>query len=112
MSGPLSQSLFSEGCMVEYHFQELDDAARDDYKNVPPITMFVHKDLTPECLFKLCDADCAGRTSHTEFICHDEFAAFADQFGMMGAKARADESRYSRPGALVSVEGRGVRTCS
>ena len=54
----------------------------------------VLEDLTPECLFKLRDADCPGRTSHTEFICHDEFAAFADQFGMMGAKARADEKKH------------------
>ena len=61
------------------------------------LAMFVDKDLTPECLFKQCDADAEGRTSHTEVISHDDFAAMRDQFGLLGAKAeqkaKADEKK-------------------
>ena len=83
--------------MVMYHEEELALAATDGYQNMKRLTMFVHKDLTPECLFKQCDADAEGRTSHTEVISHDEFAAMRDQFGLLGAKAeqkaKADEKK-------------------
>ena len=35
-----------------------------------------------------------GRTSQTEVICHNEFAAMAMQFGMTGAKTKADEKKH------------------
>ena len=83
-----------EKWIVLYHEEELALAATNDYQNMKRLTMFVHKDLTPECLFKQCEADADGRTSHTEVICHDEFAAMAEQFGMSGAKSKADEKKH------------------
>jgi len=38
-----------------------------------------------------------GRTSHTEVICHNEFAPMAMQFGMTGAKTKADEKSPANP---------------
>ena len=83
-----------EKWIVLYHKEELALAATNDYQNMKRLTMFVHKDLTPECLFKQCEADADGRTSHTEVICHDVFAAMAEQFGMSGAKSKADEKKH------------------
>ena len=64
------------------------------YTNMPDLTGFVHKDVTPEFLFKQCDAYKTHRTSHTEFVCHDELAALAEQLGMMGDKFRACEKKH------------------
>ena len=80
--------------LLDYHSEELGEGSMRSYRNMPDLTSFVHKDVTPEFLFKQCDAYKAHRTSHTEFVCHDELAALAEQLGMMGDKNRACEKKH------------------
>ena len=82
--------------LLDYHSEELGEGSMRSYRNMPDLTSFVHKDVTPEFLFKQCDAYKAHRTSHTEFVCHDELAALAEQLGMMGDKFRACEKKHGQ----------------
>ena len=92
--------------MLDYYSEELAATPADPNASAPKPWRFVHKDPTPECLFKQCDADAKGRGSFTEVVCHDELAAFAEQFGLMGANARADEKKH-RQSSLKDPMGRG-----
>ena len=56
--------------------------------------IFVQGGLARECLSETCVADAKGGPSHTEVILHDEFAAMTKEFGMTGAKAKADEKKH------------------
>ena len=38
--------------LLEYHSDELGEGSRRNYTNMPDLTGFVHKDVTPEFLFK------------------------------------------------------------
>lgn len=78
---------------VRHHLEELREAENNGWATCAA-TQFVHQDMTPECIFKTVDPDRPDRTCGTEVIFIDEFASFGEQFGLMGAKGKADEKKH------------------
>ena len=87
--------------VARHHIEELEEGENSNWDNFNATT-FLHHDVTPEFLMKQIDPDAPHRTSASEVFIQDEFAAVADQFGMMGSKGKADEKNTAKPMKMKS----------